>query len=116
MTTPNLANISAKKCIKCGKIKNLQYFYKTGAGKKYNSSACTECYNIARLERYAEKEAIGRRRTKLELNAELRQQVQDELDKGERLHRISKTCGISSHAIKRAVEAGILSVGQKEED
>ena len=105
---PNPAAISAKTCNVCNATKNLQYFYKVGKGSKYFSSACKQCYNITTLNKYAAR-AVGRRRTKIELDAELRGRIQEQLDEGLGVYTIAKEEGISGLAIKKAISAGILT-------
>lgn len=76
----------------------------------YHSRECRQCFNLRQKARYRNTRAVGRKRTKLELNSELCNRVQGAIDEGKALADISVECKISLPTITSAVVKGVLKM------
>lgn len=109
--------LATKVCPDCKEEKELSNvnFYLAGRGRRYFATKCKECSNRNQAARY---QAIGRKRSKFELNPELRQKAQSLLNDHKNLFNVAEACEVSTTTVAKAIALGVLTlpVESKEND
>ena len=104
-----------KTCRACNEEKDINEFYKTGKNMAYRSTKCKPCDNAVRGER-AKAKNTGFRRSKLEMNDDIRQQIQDLIDQGVKIAHIPRTVDVSLPSIYTYLRKGIITRLDESED
>lgn len=100
--------VAQKQCKTCGvsKAKTTENFYMMGAGRRYFSAECKTCCSSRRARAYA---PVGRKRTKFEIHAELKEQAQALLNEGDNAKEVARKLDVSVLTVNKALRMGILT-------